>query len=114
CTVYHVSLSDKPKYAALSYAWGSPERTKFISVDGRRIHITENLEMCLLHLRHEREGLVLWIDSICINQMDNIEKGKQVEQMGEIYSQAAVVIAWLGPQSADSDLAIEKLRGLGK
>lgn len=37
----------------------------------------------------------LWIDSLCIDQKDNEEKAQQVRLMGNIYSQAVRVIAWL-------------------
>lgn len=38
----------------------------------------------------------VWIDAICINQADLAEREGQVSIMARIYSQAAVVNAWLG------------------
>jgi hypothetical protein len=37
-----------------------------------------------------------WIDAICINQTDEDEKMNQIALMGEIYTQANMVTAWLG------------------
>ena len=37
-----------------------------------------------------------WIDAICINQEDDLEKSSQVALMGEIYKEAANAIVWLG------------------
>jgi hypothetical protein len=38
----------------------------------------------------------IWIDSICINQADDAEKGKQVKQMQKIYSNATQTTICLG------------------
>lgn len=37
-----------------------------------------------------------WIDAICINQADDLEKSSQVALMGEIYKKALNAIVWLG------------------
>ncbi|KAJ4299542.1 hypothetical protein N0V90_004788 [Kalmusia sp. IMI 367209] len=37
-----------------------------------------------------------WIDAICINQEDDLEKSSQVALMGEIYKKAVNAIVWLG------------------
>jgi len=41
-------------------------------------------------------GIPLWIDALCINQEDYLERNNQVLLMGEIYRCAAGVISWLG------------------
>ena len=51
----------------------------------------------------------MWIDAICINQKDNVEKGAQVDMMGKIYRRASRVIAWLGPSADDSDVAMSEI-----
>lgn len=38
----------------------------------------------------------IWIDALCINQDDSAEKNHQVTHMGELYSGARCVYAWLG------------------
>jgi hypothetical protein len=38
----------------------------------------------------------LWIDALCIDQSNILERNHQVQQMGEIYSHAQQVIAWIG------------------
>lgn len=47
-----------------------------------------------------------WIDAICIDQGNDLERGHQVNMMGDIYGGAACVIAWLGSASAGSDQAM--------
>ncbi len=39
---------------------------------------------------------MLWVDALCINQRDSIEKNLQVQLMKNVYSGAARVIAWIG------------------
>ncbi|KAI6080373.1 heterokaryon incompatibility protein-domain-containing protein [Hypoxylon rubiginosum] len=45
----------------------------------------------------------IWIDAICINQNDNIEKANQVKLMDVIYANASLVRIWLG-KTEDSPL----------
>lgn len=102
---------DKGKriYTALSYVWGNPLETKPIFVNGVETQVTTNLEAALRHIREEICVKVLWVDALCINQKDEAEKNQQVGMMGEIYSGAKLVIAWLGSAGEDSDLAMEVL-----
>jgi len=51
----------------------------------------------------------MWVDAICINQVDGSEKSRQVQQMGRIFSGAAMVLAWLGTAADDSDLVLQHL-----
>ena len=38
----------------------------------------------------------MWVDAICINQGDGVEKNGQVQRMGEIYRRARRTVVWLG------------------
>jgi hypothetical protein len=114
CHVEHVFLDDNQPYAALSYVWGNPASTVPIVLNGQSHAITENLSVALRHLQHGHKRLKLWVDSICINQQDNDEKASQVQRMGRIYSEAAVVLSWLGPSDHQSNITMMKLRKLGK
>jgi hypothetical protein len=40
--------------------------------------------------------MVLWIDSICINQLDLDERSQQVQRMKYIYLEATRVLVWIG------------------
>lgn len=124
------------KYEALSYVWGPPKRTDIALVSkpaispkplsqlfarlrtGSRprttLGITHNLAIALYHLRHSKKSRVLWIDAICINQDDDVERSAEVLEMGSIYARAKQVIVWLGPSSEDSRLAIITLSRLGE
>ncbi|KAI1077756.1 HET-domain-containing protein [Whalleya microplaca] len=125
-------------YEALSYVWGSEDdslsvyvcRTSIpIVIRGllnssgrpdaafqrrlREIPVTRNLDVALRYLRYNDKPRVMWIDALCINQLDDSEKGSQVAMMGDIFRLASRVVAWLGPEADDSNYAVELLRGLG-
>jgi hypothetical protein len=54
--------------------------------------------------RHERrekydahdQEVLLWVDALCINQEDAVERANQVKMMGKIYGRARRVTVWLG------------------
>jgi len=52
---------------------------------------------------------VLWIEAICINQADDIEKSHQVSLMGEIYRNADNVVIFLGEERDDSAMVMRYL-----
>ena len=95
---YIVALHDPIAYTALSYTWGNLEKVKSIEVGGKRLKITQNLFGFLYSWdtsKLERPSL-FWIDAICINQTNLIERNYQVGLIKKIYTQAAKVLVWLG------------------
>ncbi|KAK1976494.1 heterokaryon incompatibility protein [Colletotrichum cereale] len=84
------------QYTALSYAWGSTRTSNQIIVNGKVHDITFNLDRALRAIRQRTKPVVLWVDSICINQYDAVEKSHQVESMHDIFGRAKEVIAYLG------------------
>lgn len=55
---------------------------------------------------------MLWIDGICINQRDDVERSQQVTHMQSIYRQATGVIFWLGKASAEVQVMMQCLQQL--
>jgi hypothetical protein len=53
----------------------------------------------------------IWIDAICIDQENTKERNHQVTMMRDIYSDAQSVIAWLGKDVKDTELAFRLTRG---
>lgn len=108
--IIHVPLSAELRYWALSYCWGSLAGKRSIILDGKKLRITVNLDGALRQLGNSY-GL-LWVDAICINQEDIPEKSREVVRMGEIYSLASGVAAWLGVATKTSDRAMDFLQVL--
>ncbi|TGO33995.1 hypothetical protein BHYA_0217g00080 [Botrytis hyacinthi] len=114
CRLHDYSLRESDRgahlYEALSYVWGSPENPKVVYINNRSLSVTANLYAALLHLRDRAFERIIWVDSICINQEDNTEKGHQIQLMAKIYGQANRVIVYLGNEAVDSNQALESIR----
>ncbi|KAI0427763.1 HET-domain-containing protein [Xylaria sp. FL1042] len=114
CRLLQTSLRNAPRYKALSYAWGSATTNRVIMVDGIGIRIPENLFNALITLRPPKFEILIWVDYLCINQRDDMEKSWQVALMGDIYKRAHEVLAWLGLGDDESQRAIEYLNEIGE
>ncbi|KAI0851771.1 HET-domain-containing protein [Daldinia vernicosa] len=117
-------------YEALSYVWGSKKGRTSIHVSRvdatttnrlrdtvqmkfEKLGVTRSLDIALRHLRDDKTPRVVWIDALCINQTDELEKGPQVAMMGEIFRLARQVVAWLGPEANDSNRAMYLMDYIG-
>jgi hypothetical protein len=109
CRTETTTFREQPRYRALSYEWGSSDRTMPIVINNIETRVGQNLWEALYHLRHSREEQVLWADAICINQHDLAEKARLVPQMNLIYRRAAEVIVWLGPHQAPKAVDLNKM-----
>jgi len=114
CDLERVDLNQKPKYTAISYAWGSGEYDQEIRIRGDQHFIGLNLAEAVRHIRHETDEISLWADQLSINQKDDIEKSQQVHMMKLIYESALDVIAWLGSSVDNSDLVMVALQELAE
>jgi hypothetical protein len=96
----HFDNEEAPPFKALSYTWGKPYPLYTIYVNGKAFSVRQNLYAFLTTATSE-PGLCtdvwLWIDQVCIQQLDTKERNHQVQQMPEIYRSASEVIVWLGP-----------------
>lgn len=115
---YPLFHNTRPPYYALSYTWGETERDKQILLNGRTLNITRSLYEAIMQLNqlnlgsdNQSSALVehWWIDMICINQGSNAERGQQVELMRDIFQQASLTVAWIGPARDGSDEVIDQL-----
>lgn len=115
CKLDVYKVAQAPPYIALSYTWGDalyrhgrPAGEKYnIKLYGKPFEIQQNLDDAFRHLAsrvRDNEGLI-WIDAVCINQRDNVEKSRQVAQMRQIFETAHVIYAWLGVPRHDSEIA---------
>lgn len=124
--------SDQPEFEALSYCWGPSSPLEHLIIephaegstratpelDARdplptRMSVQQNLIAALRHLRYPSQPRTFWVDAICINQTDLAERGRHVARMGSIYELASRVVAWLGPETDSSSLALNTLETLG-
>lgn len=101
------TIGDALPYDCLSYVWGNPAFQDFINLSGVRFPITPTLDCALRGIRGRINDDVpfalLWVDAICINQLDLLERNQQVGRMCDIYRNAEQVIAHLGDEADGSE-----------
>lgn len=114
-------------YDALSYAWDVPPHVKrpnrriIVEAGTERsyMYIYRPLELALLRFAAANAGgsdsearyeLPIFIDQICINQDDDVEKAHQVALMQDIYARCRRAVIWLGPATPASDLLFAYVR----
>lgn len=113
CHIFHASLLERPQYVALSYVWGDRESKRIILIEDSPVFVRANLYDAMMTLRPLHNCLIIWIDSLSIDQENDQEKSWQVELMKDIYRQATQVYAWLGPADCDSDHVMDYLNTFG-
>ncbi|RBR26180.1 uncharacterized protein FIESC28_00963 [Fusarium coffeatum] len=113
--IHTVETSANQTFWALSYVWGARENPAVILLNGQPFSITRNLYNALIEYRRHtfengtEEKALIWVDAICINQNDNVEKSVQVPRMSDIYGKCQHVLAWLGPVENKDEDTISKL-----
>jgi hypothetical protein len=118
--INHTTISEEstPVYMTLSYVWGATTDKVPVSITACNgnttqsvLHITPNLFQAIRHLqKFMKLSIPIWIDAICINQSDNLEKALQIPRMGDIYRLANRVIVWLGEGGTTGEYAIKLLK----
>jgi hypothetical protein len=97
------------EYIAISYYWGDVNALEYLTIRGSdegvpglvcKLPVTKNLVAALRQFRTRasvnKEPLQLWIDAVCINQTDAVERAIQVGMMERIFQIAKNVWIWLG------------------
>ncbi|PMD45794.1 hypothetical protein L207DRAFT_419184 [Hyaloscypha variabilis F] len=85
----HFLQSASDSWEAVSYCWEeNPVFSHFILCrkSDTVLNITPYVDSLLRHLRKPHKSRCLWIDALCINQKDDVEKSEQVRRMRDTYS----------------------------
>ncbi|KAF4780971.1 hypothetical protein HER10_EVM0005270 [Colletotrichum scovillei] len=83
-----------PEYEAVSYTWAGEDDNCALQ------NPTKNCWEMLRFVRPKRGLRMLWVDAICINQANVIERNGQVANMARIYSECLRCVVYLGPDVA--------------
>ena len=89
--------------------WGTEKPIERFNIGQSDLEITPSLSILLRQLEARRDVRFIWIDQICINQQDDVEKAVQVKMMRDVYVSAHKVLVWLGPATKDSGLAMDSI-----
>jgi hypothetical protein len=95
CTLRQTSLTNQP-YTCLSYCWGDDRPSNTILINGKLFFVRQNLLDFLVTARKVKIKEELWIDAICIDQLNLEERNHQVQQMAQIYTGARLVLVYPG------------------
>ena len=120
CSLEDHYIDNAPPYAAMSYAWDRPIMTRamfcqYYNENMASFSISEHILEALNNLHgYVPHGSMIWIDGICINQKDPVEKATQVTLIPQIFSRAQKVLCWLGKHADQSDLVISNLPRLAE
>lgn len=113
CTlkIAELSGSDTCSYEALSYQWGPIDTSQVIYINKKGFRVSARLFRAIHHLRAPEKSRTVWIDAICVNQDDLVERSSQVLLMPQIYSNATSVIVWLGESPRCLARTLSDVRG---
>ncbi|KAL0778925.1 hypothetical protein CaCOL14_005183 [Colletotrichum acutatum] len=90
----HCPMVCEVRYHALSYTWGNPGDTVEIVVNDQKMQVRRNLEQALRTIRSKKVAMPIWIDALCIDQLNVAERTRQVARMFDIYDRASQVICY--------------------
>lgn len=103
------------EYEAISYTWGGSEFSATILCNGLDLPVTRSAHEVLSHLRLASQPRWVWIDSVCINQLDAKEKSSQVQNlMFRIYRRAKMILGYLDRPLGKCDRIVRFLDSLFK
>ncbi|KAI0190841.1 heterokaryon incompatibility protein-domain-containing protein [Astrocystis sublimbata] len=100
-------------YEALSYTWMDENDDAtltdwlYLGAEWDVLHITKSCSRALRRLRLQGSCRPIWIDSICINQLNNVEKSHQIALMRTIYANSIRCVVDIGEHAAEADMAIQ-------
>ncbi|KEY72640.1 hypothetical protein S7711_06274 [Stachybotrys chartarum IBT 7711] len=139
-TITEYRIGSEPSYRALSYTWGPATDDQgynantninvnikadnnggivlgqtFVILNGAEHDVTPNLLDALRQCAISFPSSLFWVDALCINQTDLIERQVHVALMDQIYRNAHQVILWLGHAPSESPQVLQlmhKIAGL--
>ncbi|KAI1123816.1 heterokaryon incompatibility protein-domain-containing protein [Nemania abortiva] len=109
CELEHIILKPGADYEAVSYCWGDASITTPILLNGKSYPVTLNLFAGLKYLRREDSPRRLWVDSLCINQQEIVERSREILKMRDIYKLAQNVLIWLGDYHPFTRLDVKRI-----
>ncbi|KAH6364958.1 hypothetical protein HBI34_160190 [Parastagonospora nodorum] len=91
-------LEQKPDFHAISYVWGTAPASIRVPCNGndRSLLVTPTAYEMLANFAKTQWLSWWWVDAVCIDQENEVEKAGQIPLMPQIYTKAMGVAVWLG------------------
>ncbi|KAK3322779.1 heterokaryon incompatibility protein-domain-containing protein [Apodospora peruviana] len=98
CNIVTQSLEANPHFEAISHRWNPQGPTRIQIGDNQRVTVSASVYRILRNLQPPpgHKARRIWIDSICIDQINDLEKIWQIDLMTDIYRGADRVVGWMG------------------
>ncbi|KAL1615372.1 hypothetical protein SLS56_011839, partial [Neofusicoccum ribis] len=107
-----VDLRRPPKYQAISYRWSDPTPDYNMMIENSILVTTRSASIALKRIRDRDKSVTVWIDAVCIDQRDRIERGQQVQLVGRIFKQAERALVCLDGNSEHAEAAFKLVEDL--
>lgn len=97
-------LQDQMAFTALSYTWADEEGDSsrnspiFLGRHWDMFAVTQNCAAALRRMRLLDRDLMVWVDAICIDQGNHVERNHQVGLMTDVYLNLSFHTAWTWSQ----------------
>ncbi|KAK6401777.1 hypothetical protein LTR95_019146 [Oleoguttula sp. CCFEE 5521] len=105
---------ERPQYETIGYVWGDDTECLNVDLDGALFSVPLSSANALQCIRYPDRERVVWIDAVCISQVDSDERARQVALMADIYMHGTCNLAVLSGQEGDrgglAASAIEMIR----
>jgi len=93
------------EYTAISYAWDDEPLSVRIRCNGQQSMVTPSIWLLIGGILIEQKQSYYWVDQVCVDQVDVSDKERQVPLMDIYFSQASMVLVWLGCSTDLTDAA---------
>ena len=94
-------------YETISYCWGDARDRVTIRLNGFPLPVPNSAAAAIRRVRFPDQDRTIWIDSVCTNQNDLVERAQQVPLMGDVYSKSRGNLVYLGEGDMSTKIAIE-------
>jgi hypothetical protein len=114
CTLIHAFLDTwpPPAYETISYVCGDQAIKAAINLHGSEVQVPATSEAALRRMRRKDKPRTLWIDSICIDERNVAERGRQVGIMYEIYTRTCHNCIYLGPDNGSTPKVVTVMEAM--
>lgn len=93
-------------------SWANAALRGIVHVNNHMLDIPLSAEVVLRRMRDAQCERTVWIDSLCIDQTDMVDRNYNVQLMCDIYSSTALGLIWLGEDNGRAERTFESLRAL--
>ncbi|KAK5683574.1 hypothetical protein LTS10_005107 [Elasticomyces elasticus] len=114
CAFETISLLDNalPQYETVSYAWGDATKHDIVYVGGHQLNVPISAKRVLQRMRRADKPRTVWIDVICVDQQNLVDRNYLVQLMCEIYSCTSTGFIWLGEDDHNTMATFDAIRAL--